>query len=160
MSVTVGNFFGTGLAYAAGAPRSNGTGQVILLTRRDNKPDMDVAFILDGEQFASSFGYEITSADVNGDKYNNFIILKNIINIFILNYYLFFTFRISDLIIAAPFYFNKAEGGAVYVYTTLQKSYKEYEKSKPIKLVGREESRLSFFKFKFKKFFLNFINKL
>lgn len=86
MSVTVGNFFGTGLAYAAGAPRSNGTGQVILLTRRDNKPDMDVAFILDGEQFASSFGYEITSADVNGDKYNNFIVLKNIINIFILNY--------------------------------------------------------------------------
>lgn len=119
MSVTVGNFFGTGLAYAAGAPRSNGTGQVILLTRRDNKPDMDVAFILDGEQFASSFGYEITSADVNGDK-------------------------ISDLIIAAPFYFNKAEGGAVYVYTTLQKSYKEYEKSKPIKLVGREESRFGF----------------
>lgn len=86
MSVTVGNFFGTGLAYAAGAPRSNGTGQVILLTRRDNKPDMDVAFILDGEQFTSSFGYEITSADVNGDKYNNFIVLKNIINIFILNY--------------------------------------------------------------------------
>ncbi|XP_017787536.1 PREDICTED: integrin alpha-PS1 [Habropoda laboriosa] len=119
MSVTVGNFFNTGLAYAAGAPRSNGTGQVILLTRRDFKPDMDVAFILDGEQFASSFGYEITSADVNGD-------------------------NVTDLIVAAPFYFNKAEGGAVYVYTTLEKTYKEREKSKPVKLVGREESRFGF----------------
>ncbi|XP_043249530.1 integrin alpha-PS1 isoform X2 [Colletes gigas] len=119
MSVAVGNFFGTGLAYAAGAPRSNGTGQVILLTKRDFKPDMDVALILDGEQFASSFGYEITSADVNGDK-------------------------ITDLIVAAPFYFNKAEGGSVYVYTTLQKTYKEGEKSKPVKLVGREESRFGF----------------
>ncbi|XP_015438656.1 PREDICTED: integrin alpha-PS1 [Dufourea novaeangliae] len=119
MSVTVGNFFGTGLAYAAGAPRSNGTGQVVLLTRQDFKPDMEVALILDGEQFASSFGYEITSADVNGDK-------------------------VTDLIVAAPFYFNKAEGGAVYVYTALQKSYKENEKNKPVKLVGREESRFGF----------------
>ncbi|XP_076377738.1 multiple edematous wings isoform X2 [Megalopta genalis] len=119
MSVAVGNFFNNGLAYAAGAPRSNGTGQVVLLTRQDYKPDMNVALVLDGEQFASSFGYEITSADVNGDK-------------------------ISDLIVAAPFYFNKAEGGAVYVYTSLQKSFKDTEKSKPIKLVGREESRFGF----------------
>ncbi|XP_026672705.1 integrin alpha-PS1 isoform X2 [Ceratina calcarata] len=119
MSVSVGNFFDTGLAYAAGAPRSNGTGQVVLLTRRDFKTDMDVALILDGEQFASSFGYEITAADVNGD-------------------------NITDLIVAAPFYFNKAEGGAVYVYTTLQKAYKDHEKIKPVKLVGREESRFGF----------------
>ncbi|XP_078051152.1 multiple edematous wings [Augochlora pura] len=121
MSVAVGNFFSDGLAYAAGAPRSNGTGQVVLFTRQDDKlhSDMNVALVLDGEQFASSFGYEITSADVNGD-------------------------RISDLIVAAPFYFNKAEGGAVYVYTSLQKSLKNNEKSKPIKLVGREESRFGF----------------
>lgn len=66
--MAVGNFFGKGLAYAAGAPRSNGTGQVILFIRRDYKPDMDVALVLDGEQFASSYGYEITSADINGDK--------------------------------------------------------------------------------------------
>lgn len=68
MSVAVGNFFGTGWAYAAGAPRSNGTGQVVLFTRYDTRPDMEVTLILDGEQFASSYGYEITSADVNGDK--------------------------------------------------------------------------------------------
>ncbi|XP_053971338.1 integrin alpha-PS1 isoform X1 [Hylaeus volcanicus] len=127
MSVTVGNFFGNGLAYGAGAPRSNGTGQVILLIKHDTKPNMEVALTLGGEQFASSFGYEITSADVNGDK-------------------------IADLIVAAPFYFNKAEGGAVYVYTQLQKLYKDnksvklitMEKGKPVKLVGRGESRFGF----------------
>ncbi|KMQ95119.1 integrin alpha-ps1 [Lasius niger] len=121
MSVAVGNFFGKGLAYAAGAPRSNGTGQVVLFTRRDFKPDMDIALILDGEQFASSYGYEITSADINGDK-------------------------VTDLIVAAPFYFNKAEGGAVYVYTSLDvcKSIKDNEKCLPVKLVGHEESRFGF----------------
>ncbi|XP_029660210.1 integrin alpha-PS1 isoform X1 [Formica exsecta] len=121
MSVAVGNFFGKGLAYAAGAPRSNSTGQVVLFTRRHSKPDMDVALILDGEQFASSYGYEITSADVNGDK-------------------------ITDLIVAAPFYFNKAEGGAVYIYTSLDicKNIKDTEKCLPVKLVGHEESRFGF----------------
>lgn len=70
MSVTVGDFFGNGLAYAAGAPRSNGTGQVILFTRQSPKPIMEVTMSLNGEQFASSFGYELASADVNGDKYD------------------------------------------------------------------------------------------
>lgn len=120
MSVAAGNFFGTGLSYAAGAPRSNGTGQVVLLSRRENQPEMNVDVILDGEQFASSYGYEITSADVNGDK-------------------------IGDLIVAAPFYFNKAEGGAVYVYTLLCRNEKENPKcNKYVKLVGHEESRFGF----------------
>ncbi|XP_011869360.1 PREDICTED: integrin alpha-PS1 isoform X1 [Vollenhovia emeryi] len=121
MSVAVGNFFGKDLAYAAGAPRSNGTGQVVLFTRRDFKPDMDVALVLDGEQFASSYGYEIASADVNGDK-------------------------VTDLIVAAPFYFNKAEGGAVYVYTALDvcRTTKDNERCLPVKLVGHEESRFGF----------------
>lgn len=52
-----------------------------------------------------------------------------------------FAFRVTDLIVAAPFYFSKIEGGAVYIYTSLQKTYKDGEKSKPVKLVGREESR-------------------
>ncbi|KYN02758.1 Integrin alpha-PS1 [Cyphomyrmex costatus] len=119
MSVAVGNFFGKDLAYAAGAPRSNGTGQVVLFTRRDFKPDMDIALVLDGEQFASSYGYEITSADVNGDK-------------------------ITDLIVAAPFYFNRAEGGAVYIYTTLDICRTVNDKCSPVKLVGHEESRFGF----------------
>lgn len=74
-----------------------------------------------------------------------YIIFKHIRNISIIILLHFFVFRITDLIVAAPFYFNKAEGGAVYVYTTLQKTYKEREKSKPIKLVGREESRFYYF---------------
>lgn len=68
MSVSVGDYFGTGLAYAAGAPRSNGTGQVVLFTRQYQKPIMKVTLTLDGEQLAASFGYELASADVNGDK--------------------------------------------------------------------------------------------
>ncbi|XP_011147082.1 integrin alpha-PS1 isoform X2 [Harpegnathos saltator] len=121
MSVAVGNFFGKDLAYAAGAPRSNGTGQVVLFTRHDFRPEMEVMLVLDGEQFASSYGYEITSADINGDK-------------------------ISDLIVAAPFYFNKVEGGAVYIYTALDicKTMKDNERCLPVKLVGREESRFGF----------------
>jgi integrin alpha 7 len=75
MSVTVGDFFGSGLAYAAGAPRSNGTGQVILFTRHFQKPLMEVTLTLNGEQFASSFGYELASADVNGDKYEAFTLI-------------------------------------------------------------------------------------
>ena len=68
MSVAVGNFFKHGLAYAAGAPRSNETGQVVLFMRHEGKADLQVVLTLDGEQLASSFGYEIASADVNGDK--------------------------------------------------------------------------------------------
>lgn len=55
--------------------------------------------------------------------------------------YLTIYLRITDLIVAAPFYFNKAEGGAVYIYTMLCKNIKDNDKCKPVKLVGREESR-------------------
>ncbi|XP_012263310.2 integrin alpha-PS1 isoform X2 [Athalia rosae] len=120
MSVAVGKFFGDAISYAAGAPRSNGTGQVVLLSKLDKQAEMNVDLILDGEQFASSYGYEIMSADVNGDK-------------------------IGDLIVAAPFYFKKAEGGAVYIYTLLCKNPKENPKcNKPVKLIGHEESRFGF----------------
>lgn len=56
-------------------------------------------------------------------------------------------FRVTDLIVAAPFYFNKAEGGAVYVYTALDicRTMKDNEKCLPVKLVGREESRFDIF---------------
>lgn len=52
--------------------------------------------------------------------------------------------RITDLIVSAPFYFNKAEGGAVYVYTSLCRTKRESDECRPTKLVGREESRFGF----------------
>lgn len=66
MSVAVGKFFGNNVAYATGAPRSNGTGQVFILS--ENNANLKFDLVLNGEQFASSFGYEIATADVNGDK--------------------------------------------------------------------------------------------
>ncbi|XP_017030441.1 integrin alpha-PS1 isoform X1 [Drosophila kikkawai] len=89
MSVTGGRFFGH-MSYAAGAPRSEGHGQVVIFDKSSENP-IPVHMILDGEQFGSSFGYELATADVNGD-------LR------------------PDLIVAAPLYFSKSEGGAVYVY--------------------------------------------
>lgn len=66
--MTAGRFFGNETAYAAGAPRANGTGQVLIFSKkRPSENPMTVRLILDGEQFASSFGYELTNADVNGD---------------------------------------------------------------------------------------------
>lgn len=97
MSVTVGDFFGNGLVYASGAPRSNGTGQVILFTRTAYVATMDVTTVLNGEQFASSFGYEIAAADVNGDKY----VLSFLLLFFLLSSLLFF---LSNMLIAYNFF--------------------------------------------------------
>jgi hypothetical protein len=83
MSVTAGQFFGNKIAYAAGAPRANGTGQVVIFTKkRPTENPMDVQLILSGEQFASSFGYELTNADVNGDGYVKRIFVRLITLIF------------------------------------------------------------------------------
>ncbi|KAH8396013.1 hypothetical protein KR222_001885, partial [Zaprionus bogoriensis] len=90
MAVTGGRYFGERMSYAAGAPRSNGHGQVVIFDKATTSP-IPVRKIIDGEQFASSFGYELTTADINGDQK-------------------------PDLIVAAPNYFAKADGGAVYVY--------------------------------------------
>ena len=68
MSVTAGRFFGTKMSYVAGAPRSNGTGQVVFFTKvRKDESQMRAELILNGEQFASSYGYEVANADLNGD---------------------------------------------------------------------------------------------
>lgn len=70
MSVTAARFLDPyETSYAAGAPRANGTGQVVLFQRASVRTNaiMDFREIIQGEQFASSFGYEITNADINGD---------------------------------------------------------------------------------------------
>ncbi|XP_034662240.1 integrin alpha-PS1 isoform X1 [Drosophila subobscura] len=112
MSVTGGRFFGDNMSYAAGAPRSNGHGQVVIFDKANTNP-IPVRLIIDGEQFGSSFGYELTTADVNGDNR-------------------------PDLIAAAPFFFSKNEGGAVYVY---QNDQDTLPRRHTLRLTGALESR-------------------
>ncbi|XP_046437434.1 integrin alpha-PS1-like isoform X2 [Daphnia pulex] len=119
MSVTSGKYFGSKVSYAAGAPRSNGTGQVVIFTKvKKAESQLRVQLVLSGEQFASSYGYQIATADLNGDSR-------------------------ADLIVGAPFYYDREAGGAVYVYSnppdgglTADTPY--------VKLVGKPESRFGF----------------
>lgn len=118
MAVSGGRYYGNYMSYAAGAPRSNDVGQVVIFTKKDpdfNNIDviMNVSQIIDGEQFAASFGYEIITADINGDK-------------------------ADDLLVAAPFYFSKTEGGAVYVY---QNDNHHLPSNYTTKLTGKLESQ-------------------
>lgn len=72
MSVVGAPFLDGEMSYAAGAPRANGTGQVVIFSKTNKNPReavMVTRLIIPGEQFASSFGYEISTADVNGDRY-------------------------------------------------------------------------------------------
>ncbi|CAH0386379.1 unnamed protein product [Bemisia tabaci] len=122
MSATAAPFFGPSanpMGYAAGAPRANGTGQVVLFTRAGLLINpMNVRLILNGDQFASSFGYEIAAADVNGDDE-------------------------PDLIVGAPFYFGRDSGGAVYVYLNNpdRNPRTRFDSQPSIKMTGKPESR-------------------
>ena len=74
MSVTAGKYFGSKVSYAAGAPRSNGTGQVVIFTKvKKAESQLRVQLVLSGEQFASSYGYQVATADLNGDRYKSII---------------------------------------------------------------------------------------
>lgn len=114
MSVTGGRYFGNNMSYAAGAPRSKDHGQVIIFSKGATTNPIPVTMTLDGEQqFGSSFGYELATADVNGDS-------------------------LPDLLVAAPFYFGRHDGGAVYVY---QNENHNLPKDPTLKLTGKPESR-------------------
>lgn len=68
-SVAAGRFFGSHTSYVGGAPRANGTGQVVFFSREKLGVAMlNVELIINGEEFASSFGYEILAVDINGDE--------------------------------------------------------------------------------------------
>lgn len=113
-----GRYYGNYMSYAAGAPRSNDTGQAVIFSKSHSASSnidviMSVSQIINGEQFASSFGYEIITADINGD-------------------------NADDLLIAAPFYFSKSEGGAVYIY---QNDNYHLPSNYTAKLTGKLESR-------------------
>lgn len=57
------------MSYVGGAPRSQETGQVVFFSREKiGQSLLRVDLILDGEMFASSFGYEVLAIDINGDK--------------------------------------------------------------------------------------------
>uniref|UniRef100_A0AAR2J3V0 Integrin alpha-2 domain-containing protein n=1 Tax=Pygocentrus nattereri TaxID=42514 RepID=A0AAR2J3V0_PYGNA len=101
------------LTFVAGAPRANHTGAVVLL-KKDNVYRLVPKFILWGEELASSFGYSVTTTDLNKDGW-------------------------TDLIVGAPNFFDrKAEiGGAVYVFLN---PASHWEKARPIRLNGTYDS--------------------
>ncbi|XP_075535810.1 integrin alpha-PS1-like isoform X1 [Dermacentor variabilis] len=117
MSVTSGKFFKNSMQYVAGAPRSNGTGKVVFFGKEKGLSNLRTLLILNGEQFASSFGYSLTSLDLNKD-------------------------GLIDLVVGAPFYHGKGEGGAIYIYLNSKKGISR--DTKPIKLIGKDESRFGF----------------
>ncbi|XP_043990034.1 integrin alpha-6-like [Gambusia affinis] len=82
------------LTVVAGAPRAYYSGAVVLLKKGSkDRGDMLEEFTLKGEGLASSFGYDLTVLDLNGDGWD-------------------------DIVVGAPQYFEKDSeiGGAVYVY--------------------------------------------
>ncbi|KAI4457290.1 integrin alpha [Holotrichia oblita] len=119
MSVTGGKFFNKTLkTYAAGAPRSHHHGQIFFFNKLSSDKPMNIVLIIDGEQFGSSFGYEILSADLNNDGYD-------------------------DLIVGAPFYFGKDQGGAVYIYYNLRNCITDTPCEHQV-IYGSLESRFGF----------------
>ena len=118
--------------------RSNGTGQVLLFTKRStsdkrtyfgrltdggnskSSPILVKELVIDGEQFASSFGYTLAVLDLNGDKQ-------------------------LDLVVGAPFYYNSKlshAGGAIYVY--LNKDGQGPTTKYDQQILGNSESRFGF----------------
>ncbi|GIY96147.1 integrin alpha-PS1 [Caerostris extrusa] len=117
MSVTSGKFFGNETSFVGGAPRGNGTGQVVFFQKNKMESTFSVELILNGEQFASSYGYSLASIDINNDGY-------------------------LDLIVGAPFYYSKGIGGAVYIYMNSENGISN--ETEPLKLTGKSESQFGF----------------
>lgn len=124
MSVITGKFFNKQQYFIAGAPRSKEIGQVLVMTkhqassgRRGIDSNFKTTQIIDGEQVGASFGYSLAKLDVNGD-------------------------GLLDLAIGAPFYFNKSDGGAVYLY--LNDGKQQFIPQFNGKLIGKRESRFGF----------------
>lgn len=119
MSILTGKFFNNQQYFISGAPRSNDVGQVLVMTKqnsagRKGESNFRTDQIINGEQMASSFGYTMTKMDFNGDNQ-------------------------LDLVVSAPFYYSKNEGGAVYLYSNDGKAFVAAGK-----LTGKPESRFGF----------------
>lgn len=113
MSVTGGKYFHDNYTFVGGAPRSENHGQVMFFEKFKSSNPMNIVQKLDGEQFASGFGYQLVTADVNGD-------------------------NLPDLLVSAPFFFGRQEGGAVYVFLN---DDRRINKKADLKLTGKVESR-------------------
>ncbi|XP_037089062.1 integrin alpha-PS1-like isoform X3 [Pollicipes pollicipes] len=120
MAVAYGRFFPrrNSDSMVGGAPRSKGTGQVVFFSReRIGQKTLRYDLILDGEMFASQFGYELCAIDFNND-------------------------GMTDLVVGAPFHFTDTTGGAIYIYKTPRTGLtKETER---IRITGAPESRFGF----------------
>uniref|UniRef100_A0A3P9PF33 Integrin subunit alpha 6 n=1 Tax=Poecilia reticulata TaxID=8081 RepID=A0A3P9PF33_POERE len=91
------------LTVVAGAPRAYFSGAVIMLRKGGELSRiLDEEFTLKGEGLASSFGYDVTVLDLNGDGWD-------------------------DIVVGAPQYFEKDSeiGGAVYVYINKAGKWKD-----------------------------------
>ncbi|XP_045907125.1 integrin alpha-6-like isoform X1 [Micropterus dolomieu] len=103
------------LTVVAGAPRANHSGAVVLLKKGENSRNILVdEYTLEGEGLASSFGYDLTVLDLNGDGW-------------------------QDIVVGAPQYFEKDKeiGGAVYVYVNKAGKWNQVT---PIRIDGSENS--------------------
>lgn len=121
MSVTSARILDNRMTYVSGAPRANGTGQVLLFTKHPKRlsAELQLRLRLHGEQFASSFGYSVTTLDANGD-------------------------GLPDLVVGAPFYYSPKVshiGGAVYLYYN---NRGRLEDKSDQMLLGNAESRFGF----------------
>lgn len=68
-SAAAGRFSGAQMYYAAGAPRANETGEVILFTAKTSNGEFQYIpeNIIKGPVFGSMFGYDIIALDINQD---------------------------------------------------------------------------------------------
>ncbi|KAK9887894.1 hypothetical protein WA026_000198 [Henosepilachna vigintioctopunctata] len=119
MSSEGGRFFKKNkMTLVSGAPRSKNVGEVIFFDQVVRETAMEVKLRLKGEQFASSFGYEILAADINNDGYD-------------------------DLLVGAPFYYEENNvGGAVYIYMNLRNCTND--KCERSVLFGKSDSRFGY----------------
>lgn len=124
MSVGGGHFFNKkNFTYVSGAPRSQMIGQVYFFEKRQDvatNEELRIPLIITGEQFASSFGYEILVVDINNDGFD-------------------------DLLVGAPFYYSDNKGGAVYIYYNIKNCIPDnHNCTWDTVFYGKEQSRFGF----------------
>ncbi|ELU18032.1 hypothetical protein CAPTEDRAFT_222780 [Capitella teleta] len=98
--------------YIGGAPRSKDLGQVLMFSQDTANRRLKISDdnYLTGEQFGSNFGHDFAVVDLNNDKN-------------------------EDIVVGAPFYYEKGIGGAIYVFISGPKGVTS--DTVPIKIYSR-----------------------